>query len=391
MYSEIIKAAHTQSSKAFLSLATKLGLDTDFFISICDIPIEIEETASATPIVFNPKEYKIIISKEIASSLNENSIIPLTRELLYQMILANRTLLVQGGLLNNRIEKRGQEEFMEWKQLQEGHDLNKYKMLLSAMSKKSYTKHFHTYIPIAYIQHENGTYSVLGYNKQKNDFERFDNQKIQDIDQNPDIIMQQLGKALNENIIEPSEIIHTFDRILPQNIGIACDFYHQFHERLVDLNEIPQNANIEKVKGIFKRRTKKIKQKVNNQRYLEEAIAKALTDITLINENNDKLDISTTTSLIINSPISIQEKAGALLISQMGEEMLKWYMLSAYQITYQDKFAEAFKDDYDSLLKSFAELNEHQPQALNKMEQIVYKRKESFAQVFPTKKTSLHY
>lgn len=42
MYNEIIKTAHTQSNKAFLSLATKLGLDTDFFISVCDIPIVIE-------------------------------------------------------------------------------------------------------------------------------------------------------------------------------------------------------------------------------------------------------------------------------------------------------------------------------------------------------------
>ncbi len=72
----------------------------------------------------------------------------------------------------------------------------------------------------------------------------------------------------------------------------------------------------------------------------------------------------------------MQEKAGALLISQMGERMLKWYMLSAYQITYQDKFAETFKDDYNALSRCFAELYENKPLALNEIEQIVYKRKE---------------
>lgn len=98
------------------------------------------------------------------------------------------------------------------------------------------------------------------------------------------------------------------------------------------------------------------------------------------------IEENTSTALIINSPISMQEKAGALLISQMGEGMLKWYMLSAYQITYQDKFAETFKDDYNALSRCFAELYENKPLALNEIEQIVYKRKEAFDQVFPIKK-----
>ena len=98
------------------------------------------------------------------------------------------------------------------------------------------------------------------------------------------------------------------------------------------------------------------------------------------------IEENTSTALIINSPISMQEKTGALLISQMGEGMLKWYMLSAYQITCQNKFAETFKDDYNTLLRCFAELYENKPLALNEIEQIVYKRKEAFDQVFPTKK-----
>ena len=282
--------------------------------------------------------------------------------LVHEMIHANRTVMINNGLNALNIKEKEEEELIKYAQQKAGHDLNQYRMLLSDVLYKPFVKDFKKFIPIKVKLNNDSSYTVIAYNRETKDYNEFANQKFNSkLENGIDEFLHQIGIELNSqnNKHQITSIIYSFINKKDQpQVLVASDYYHPYSdtERLVHGRE---NLTPKEFLSQLDEKINNIINRLENANGFEEVLSDTLSYIIISTRNNQLLDLNLVTTNIINSSTaSVDEKIAAKLIQQLGVDIIKWFLTSAYTDYYNDEFEKKFKERYDDLLLDFNDLYE---------------------------------
>lgn len=97
-----------------------------------------------------------------------------------------------------------------------------------------------------------------------------------------------------------------------------------------------------------------VRNKIINQRAIEEALTEALTNMIFNSSFYDKFDLEEESTTIINDKnIRLEVKAACYIFNTFGYEFLNWFILSCYEEEYKDAISDIFKEDTMRVLEIF--------------------------------------
>ncbi len=88
----------------------------------------------------------------------------------------------------------------------------------------------------------------------------------------------------------------------------------------------------------------------------EETITEALADMIVKTRNADAFILEDLNDMIQSSKADMIIKTGSQILTNMGIDTVKWFMTSAYENSYYDKFEHTFGEKYDDLLYDVSDI-----------------------------------
>lgn len=359
---EEIRNIATKSLKNFYR---NLDIDPNLFEHIYNIPIKVEELDDLAVyyshyfyIGFN-KKYLLEMSEQLQTievpSYRTKILLNAALVLVHEMIHANRTTIISGGVNSINSETIKKREFLKFIQEQDGYDINHYNSLLEVMLAKDYTSDFETFIPIKTKINRDGTYTVIAYNKKTGDYDQFKDQKFTAVmNEDIDAFINSIGSELNDPTSnhKVNKSIITSTIIEDKSIALtAPSYYHQYDGKLVGYDK--STSMLDYVVKLNEEE-KLVKEKINKQEDLEEIITEALATIIIMTRNKPRIDLENVTKEVEAVTGDKALLTGMKLIRAMGTDMVKWFMLSAYEDVYNDKMYLTFQEKYNDLLTDFS-------------------------------------
>lgn len=90
--------------------------------------------------------------------------------------------------------------------------------------------------------------------------------------------------------------------------------------------------------------------RVYYQGSFEETITEALADMIVQTRNSNEFDLENLNNIIQKNNADMIIKTGSQILKDMGIDTVKWFITSAYENSYYDKFEHTFEEKYDDLL-----------------------------------------
>lgn len=350
-YSKLIDEAKIIACDSLKRLFKNLELDSELFDHLFDIKIKTSK--------FDQKDLMAVyISKSFTIILNSNYLKALTDEIkldssermikliklnlaltiVHEMLHANRTMMINNSLTLNNYNQKYIYELVFNVQKNLGYDLDFYNNTLANMNTKKYKK----YVPIRVRKDKNNTVNAIVYNKESKNYEHFIINNFKDD-------VYSFSKNTYEFLKNEKPDCEIFNYGLESSIETASYYYHDFDKLILKHEEYSSKILDSKIKAISK--------KLNIQDDFEEVIIESIANVAIMSRKEENLNLqSVYNRLKSDESVDRDLKMGLWFISEMGEDMIKWFLTSAYESHYDDKFEKHFDRKYIQLLKSFSRL-----------------------------------
>ena len=376
---EIVTNAKQVAISSLKNFFRLIDLDSEAFNHIYEIPVKCEDFEGDTPAKYLPDENQIIINRKYIvdriKTLNQcfdderkkksiNLDIALT--IVHEMIHANRTIMIENGLSAFNIKQKIDDEEKKYSQQNDGYNVDQYMNLLNEIIDKPYIVDFKKLIPVKIRTNEDGSYTVIAYNRITKDYDEFKNQLFNvKMEDSVDEFLHNIGLELNNDEInhEKTNTIYSFgnDNYNQKNV-VVNDYYIPYNKsgKLInEFNTTSSHISNQQYSEKIEEKMEDVLEKFENSDGLEESITEVLADIIIMSRDKDKLELDLITDKIFNSKTAeADEKMGAKLIQKMGPDMIRWFMTSVYSEYYDDIFEKFFEERYDDLLCDFNDLYE---------------------------------
>ena len=121
---------------------------------------------------------------------------------------------------------------------------------------------------------------------------------------------------------------------------VVSEYYTSGNDLLDSINQKYNITNDEKIEDT-----------IISQRGFEESITEVIALIIFLGRNSDDLCIDHITERIrTRSSYNDDEKVAALIVKDLGTDMLKWFMTSTHTGKYHNYFKEAYGSNYEKLV-----------------------------------------
>ena len=360
---EIAYKSKEIANECFKNFCNLIDLNPELYEHLYNIPMKIGETEGLAE--YKPNENIIIINGDYIIELideygeDENVVLNIAFSLIHEMIHANRTIMIEGGLNALNIKKTD-DELLLYGQKKMGYDVEEFVNILSEIINKPYTNDLKKYIPIKVKINKNGSYTVIAFNRETNCFDEFDNHFFNaKMEKDIDKFFHDIGIEL-EHSHRVTKTIYTKTNGEKDRASVINDYYMPYNKngKLIQNHEMDHNISTKKFASILDSKTEYVLNRMENSNGFEETLTETLALIIMLTRKDNYLDLDAITTKIIEKDKSADITMAATLIQRMGIDMIKWYMLSAYSEFYDDELERTFKERYDDLLLDFNDLYE---------------------------------
>lgn len=352
-YNETLKKYKETANIAFKNFVTLLGLNSELFEHLYNMKLEISTLDDGLCALYDSNKFKIIINKSFLKELNlDNEFsIQLVTTIVHEMIHANRTILINNGFNSINAEEKNEDELIKYYQLTNKDNVEEYNDLLYEISSNFNISNL-SIVPIK-IRKKNNLLSIIAYDKKSKNYFKYNNIKFDLKTNDYSFYVNKLSEILLN--IEPDDIVYTFDDELNKDsiIPLISDYYHKYDNRIVK----EDNLSMQKYKNQLDRNSFRAKVLLNKQFNFEETITETIANYIVLSMNYDELNLEKINEFI-QKTCTTEVKICSTLISKMGIDTIKWFIISAYEDVYNDKIREQFKENYDKLLSNISELYE---------------------------------
>lgn len=360
---KLVERTHKIAVESLRNFFVLLDLNPDAFNHLYEIEMDFDDNENLAS--YSPIDNKISLNREVFNEAlydiedypnrQEEIEVNLAISMVHEMIHANRTVLIDNGVTTLSLERFKKEEQIRLIQQKQGYDLDVLRYQLSQMLDKPYIKEFKKYIPFN-IKEKNGVYEVLTYNLITKNYEKFSsNDFCDDYSEDKDKFLSAVGFRLNNTEYEESDIIYSFTGKDTRPV-VACDYVDDYKPFFTDedlslsfeeINDLEEDLNYEYEQKV---------DKLEGKDALEESLTETLAIITIMSRKQKTLDLDIVTTKIEENEECIDLKVAAKLIRALGKDTIRWFMTSAYEPYYQDKFSTIFEEQYNCLLYDFSNL-----------------------------------
>lgn len=359
-YDDLIKVLREHSITAFNNFLTILNIDSNNFIHLQDVQICVgkpqkvclAEYVTEDNIIVVDEQYleNELLSMEQKNLDYESLISNLSVTIIHELLHANRAILINGG-----INDYNKEEILNhlMYSLENEEILKNNRMALDKVVSEYGIKKFKRYIPYAIIN-EGDTYEVFVYNIKKAKFLRFSSNNIEKFMECEDKWIK-IGKDLYDNK-EDYDFVDTFDDILKQKdlVLTAGDFYHNIGELKSKIGNINEDMSNEDYYNLLLKNHEFLTNRFRQLNSLEESMIEGLANIIELMSGFDFLDYE-----YIENYLDCIEAHGVLAIKMYKSfdiNLIRWFILSAYDEQYYDMIQQIFGDDYEEVLQIFDDI-----------------------------------
>lgn len=256
--------------------------------------------------------------------------------IVHELLHANRSVIIDNE--PTIYDKKDREEY---DLLLHEYNIESYKEILDECINSGFYNYFDKIVPLKAVIHGNNCFSVVCYDKEKEAFYIYKNQKFGYNGENIFTLFN-IGIELNSNNFKHKidvEIPYLKDKSFDDHIDDSADYFHQ--------KSTVRDENKENNRIVL-------------QTNLEENLVEMIANLIVYSRKNDKIDLDLFKEHINTHGYRESEKLSFEILYRMGIDSIRWFILSAYEDEYDDKLYNAFKEKYDSLLNYFYSLENNE-------------------------------
>lgn len=359
-YDDLIKTLREHSLAAFNNFLTILNIDINLFTHLQDVQIFVGKPQKICLAEYDTENNRIVVDeqyleRELLSMQQQNLayddlISNLSVTIIHEFLHANRAILISNGINEYNMDENLTHLMYS---IENQEIIRTNRMALDEVISKYGIKSFKRYIPYAIIF--NGeTYEVYVYNIKKAKFLCFSSKHIEKFMQCEDKWIK-ISEDLYYNK-EDYDFINTFNDILKQKdlVLTAGDFYHNVGELKAKIGNVNENMSNEDYNNILLENQEFLKNRLNQLKSLEESMVEGLANIIELMSDFDYLDYD-----YIENYFDCIDPHGVLAIKMYKSfdiNLIKWFILSAYDEQYYDMIQQIFGSDYNDILQIFDDL-----------------------------------
>lgn len=328
------------------------------------------------------------LKKELSKIINECAI-NITHELIHE----NRTIFIEASVNTINIDQDINREYNEFLTSKKNNiynkytefsfkgDINTYNNLLEQILNKPYAREMSPYIPLKITATEDGKLNVVAYREislpnmgMSYCYEIFKKENFDtEFSTDADAMLISVANELNnpksthrckEKIIPKFDLVEKKKNLeeLPQENGkyvvtvfdYDTEFKGHFDNREYKTSDEQDTLSIKDEYGEIKNNSDNIKEKIEFQNNFEEVLTETIAFIAGVSYNDELFDLNKTCDKIMNYNIDIDMKLATKMIKELGIDVLRWFMTSAYDMAYENKFNKIFEEKYERLLKLYS-------------------------------------
>lgn len=336
---EFLEMIKNEAYEDIYNFLYSFGLNPYAFKHLEEIKYELKEYKKV-PASYLPQKNVVQISKKLIDkccekynnkTLSQDIIDAVKEAIVHEILHANRTMLLGNTFSIDSFDD------MILNEKNKNHDISKYNDYLSEISDFIGLDEFDNIIPIKVTTKKIGVCDVIAYDKARKEYHEYSNincSELLNIDYKTFLIS--LSKKLNQ--IKKYKIIN--DKVDASFISTPDDFLLNY--------KIPNIIDIDKLYD-------ELDDKITLQNAIEEAFTELFAKLVTYKTNPNNLS-SILDSISRDDDIQEDVKYASRMVEIAKFPIIVWFMTSAYDENYTDKFRELIGKDYDKFLELFASI-----------------------------------
>ena len=267
--------------------------------------------------------------------------------IVHEMLHANRIISIENDVNEVNVEDKLENSLIRCDQMYDGIDVQAYNRLLEKVIEDDRCLTLKKYIPIKVAIENDNKATIIAYNKKTGHYHKFLNYNLKDdIDSIYDVGLQ---LNMNDNNEKPIVINNTFNQKDNEYYVQLPYLFDDMDENFIEqFKDKPKEECLDAIYSKFN----KINHRFDIANGFEEALTEAIATIIVISRVGEKLDIEKIVRINKQRGIDCLEVICATeLIIQNGEDIIKWFLLSAHEDMYFNKLEHLLEEEYDDYLE----------------------------------------